>query len=240
MLAMKLGRYLECGQLTSIWKKHLKVVESDRIYYKCSSGPGQLAQRVVPRLVGHSGVPLVWLLLWFVRQGLTILGYARYEGLLDTPLKRMLLGIEVIPEQIRFEFCLVGFSATFLSLLSLVYQVCCPLNRLTFLSIFVCHPDGSIKPSNLKLYKQDSNKFEKIRKHTEDLYQYLLVTICLISVFLWFLLSIVCGAFQVSFILGIFNCISIFFYLCSTTPGKKLLFFENQKLKIFFCKKSLR
>lgn len=219
----KRKQFFKSAQLNHRWRRHFAEIESNRIYYQSPHHLEARSRRVWPRWTEMFGVPFLWVSLWFTQSILTGLGYTRFHNLVNTPLKRMLLGMQIIPSQCRYNFAIVVFMCASVFLLGFTFEAFCPLGRFNCLAIFVCNRRGVIKPKHLKLKVADFDKFSKFRNYVERLYYLAIVlsTVALSSA--WAILSIAFGTFTISRILSILNVISAYFWAISVSQGMCVL-----------------
>lgn len=221
---LKQRQYFESAQLNHRWRRHFVEIESNKIYYKSPHHPDVCEKRIWPRWTELLGVPYFWIFLWFIQNNLALLGFTRFKYLVDTPLKRMLLGIEILPPECRWNFAILVFIGASLTILCFAFDAFCPLHRFTFLSIFVCTQHGAIQPKHLALTTSDFGTFSKFRRFVERVYH---IVIALSSINLsltWFILAIAFGKFTINWILSVLNIISAYFWALSVSQGN--VFFD--------------
>lgn len=216
----------ESAKLLYRWRRHLNVIGKNRIYYQCAQQPQGLHQRQRLPLVDAFGVPSFWMLVGFFQLGLALLGHWRFEWLLDTPFKRVLLAVEIFPKEIRCSYAFSMFMIIVAFILCYGFECFCPLVRYKFLAIFVCHPEHDIKPCHLGLTPDSFHKFTSFRNQVERIYYACVVAAIPVATCVWTLLSIHSGAFQVCWFLTLFNIVSFHFWALSVSEGNRNGFFN--------------
>lgn len=219
LIKLKQRQYFKSAQLNQRWAKHLAEVESNQVYYKSPHHLEARSRRVRPRWTEKFGVPCFWVLLWFIQSTLVVLGSRRFPTLTNTPFKRMLLGIEIIPFEIRKNYGIIIFMIATLSIMGFIYETFCPLARFNFLSILACKPNGRIKPKHLRLEEICFFKFTKLRRLVERVYHIGIVWTTISVSIVWTIRSILCNAFAINWALALFQIVSAYFWVISMSQG---------------------